>query len=66
MEKKCCVRECNSTHTREYDARGVDNRGRSVPFIVQLCNRCKAGISEKKVHYTFSHAGGVVFVAEIY
>lgn len=63
---KCCVRDCESRETREYQGRGRDNLGRSRTFIVRLCDTCKDGITEKKVHYTFHTAGTVVFVAELY
>lgn len=66
QKPKCCVRDCDSRDTREYRGRGRDNHGRSATFIVRLCNTCKDGIQAKKVHYTFSHAESLVFVAEIF
>ena len=65
-KSKCCVRECNAHDTHQHQGRGKDNLGRSVTFILQLCDPCKEGIQTKKVHYTFYRAGSVVFVAEIY
>ena len=65
-KSKCCVRDCDSRDTHEYQARGTDNRSRSVTCIVSLCDPCKDGFLKKKVHYTFSKADTVVFVNEIY
>ena len=63
---KCCVRDCDSHDTREYQGRGRDNLGRSATFTVRLCDTCKDGIQAKTVNYTFHTAGTVVFVAEVY
>ena len=37
QKPKCCVRECDSRDTHEYQGVGIDNRRRSITFIVQLC-----------------------------
>ncbi len=66
QKPKCCVRECDSHDTQEYRGIGVDNRRRSVTFVVQLCKPCKDGIASKQVHYTFYEAGSLVFVRELY
>ena len=63
---KCCVRDCDSRDTHEYRGKGTDNLGRSITFIVSVCDPCKNALMEKKAHYTFSKAGTVVFVEELY
>ena len=63
---KCCVRECNSHNTHEYQGKGTDNRGRSATFIVSLCDPCKDEFMEKKAHYTFQKADSIVFVEELH
>ena len=63
---KCCVRDCDSRDTHEHRAKGTDNLGRSIPFIVQLCDPCKDALLSKKVNYTFYRAGSLVFVHELY
>ena len=63
---KCCVRECNSRDIHEHRGRGTDNLGRSITFILRICDPCKDGLMEKKVNYTFHNAGTVVFVEEVY
>ena len=41
QKPKCCVRDCDSRDTHEHRGKGTDNFGRSIPFIVQLCDPCK-------------------------
>ena len=66
QKPKCCVRDCNSRDTHEHRGRGTDTLGRSITFIVQLCNSCKDALTEKQVNYTFYRAGSLVFVEELY
>ena len=37
QKQKCCVRECDSRDTHEHRGVGTDNLGRSITFVVQLC-----------------------------
>ena len=37
QKQQCCVRECDSRDTQEYRGIGTDNLGRSITFVVQLC-----------------------------
>ncbi|RKU10825.1 hypothetical protein C6503_19255 [Candidatus Poribacteria bacterium] len=66
QKQQCCVRECDSRDTHEHRGVGTDNLGRSMTFVVQLCEPCKDGILSKKVHYTFRQADSLVFVRELY
>ena len=66
QKPKCCVRDCDSRDTHEHRAKGTDNLGRSIPFIVRLCDPCKDALLSKKVNYTFYRAGSLVFVHELY
>ena len=66
QKPKCCVRECDSHDTQEHRGGGTDNLGRSITFIVRVCDPCKDAIMQKKVNYTFYRAGSLVFVEEIY
>ena len=63
---KCCVRECNSRDTHEHRGIGTDNLGRSITFVVQLCEPCKDEIQSKKTHYTFRQTDSIVFVRELH
>ena len=63
---KCCIRDCDSRDTHEQRGRGRNNLGRSVTFILCICDPCKDALTEKTAHYIFHEAGTVVFVEEIY
>ena len=65
-QPKCCVRECDSRDTHEHEGKGTDNLGRSITFILRICDPCKDAIATNKVNYTFYRAGSLVFVEEIY
>ena len=66
QKPKCCVRECNSRDTHEHRGVGTDNLGRSITFVVQLCDPCKDALVEQKAHYTFRQVDSLVFVRELY
>ena len=66
QKQQCCVRECDSRDTQEYQGIGTNNLGRTVTFIVQLCKPCKDALQSKKVHYTFRQTDSIVFVRELY
>lgn len=66
QKQKCCVRECDSRDTHERRGTGTDNHGRSISFIVHICDPCKDAILSKKANYTFYQAGSLVFVHELY
>ena len=66
QKQQCCVRECDSRDTHEHRGVGTDNLGRSIAFVVQLCDPCKDALQSKKAHYTFRQADSLVFVRELY
>ena len=66
QKPKCCVRGCDSRDTHEHRAKGVDNLGRSITFIVRVCGPCKDALTEKNLNYTFYRAGSLAFVEELY
>ena len=66
QKQQCCVRECDSRDTHEHRGVGTDNLGRSITFIVQLCDPCKDALVGQKAHYTFRQADSIVFVRELY
>ena len=66
QKQKCCVGACDSHDTQEYRAKGTDTLGRSISFIVQLCQPCKDGIVSKQADYTSRQADTLVFVHELY
>ena len=66
QKQQCCVRECDSRNTHEHRGVGTDNLGRSITFVVQLCDPCKDVLVEQKAHYTFRQADSIVFVRELY
>ena len=66
QKQQCCVRECDSRDTHEHRGIGTDNLGRSITFVVQLCDPCKDALVKQKAHYTFRQDDSLVFVRELY